>query len=50
MLYYFEDMSCDGIAGVMKKNRKQVANLLSRGRAALRSELEKEGVSGFYED
>ncbi len=50
LLYYFEDMSCEGIAGVMKKNRKQVANLLSRGRAALRSELEKEGVSGFYED
>ena len=50
LLYYFEDMSCEEIAGVMKKNRKQVANLLSRGRAALRSELEKEGVSGFYED
>lgn len=50
ILCYFEDMSYEAIAGVMKKSRKQVANLLSRGRTALKTELEKEGVSRYYED
>ena len=50
LLYYFEDMSYDAIADVMKKNRKQVANLLSRGKTALKTELGKEGVDRYYED
>lgn len=44
-LSYFEDFSYDQIAKVMHKSRKQIENLLYNARKALRSELEKEGVS-----
>lgn len=47
-LVYFEDLSCNEAAAVMRKSRKQTENLLYRGKKALRSQLEKEGFS--YED
>lgn len=43
-LVYFEDLSYDDTARVMKKNRKQVDNLLYRGKAALRNILGKDGM------
>ena len=44
-LVYFEDMSYEEAARVMKKNRKQVDNLLYRAKKELRSILGKDGVS-----
>ena len=41
-LVYFEEFSYDEAAGVMKKNRKQVDNLLYRAKAKLRTILGKE--------
>ena len=43
-LVYFEDMSYEDAARVMKKNRKQVDNLLYRAKKELRSILGKDGV------
>ena len=42
-LVYFEDLSADEAAKVLKKNRKQVYNLLYRAKAALRTILGEEG-------
>ena len=42
-LFYFENMNYADIGRVMKKNKKQIDNLLTRARAALRNELKKEG-------
>ena len=42
-LTYFEDMKPEEVAQVMKKSIKQVYNLLSRGKKALREELERMG-------
>ena len=42
-LIYFEDMSYDEAAKVMKKNRKQVDNLLYRAKKELRIILGKDG-------
>lgn len=42
-LVYFENLSCDETAKVMKKNRKQVYNLLYRAKNALRAILGEEG-------
>ncbi len=42
-LVYFEDMTANEAAQVMKKTRKQAENLILRARNALRLELEKEG-------
>lgn len=42
-LIYFEELSYDEAAKVMKKNRKQVDNLLYRAKKQLRSVLGKEG-------
>ena len=42
-LVYFEQLSCDEAAKVMKKNRKQVYNLLYRAKNALRAILGEEG-------
>ncbi len=42
-LVYFEDLSYDEAAKVMKKNRKQVDNLLYRAKIALREILGEEG-------
>lgn len=41
-LIYFEDMSYEQAGKVMKKNRKQIENLVYRARQALRKEIEKE--------
>ena len=48
MLIYFEGLSGDDAAKVMKKNKKQMANLLYRAKAALKNELTKGGYS--YEE
>ena len=42
-LMYFEDMSIEEIASVMKKNKKQVYNLIQRGKDSLKSTLERMG-------
>ncbi len=42
-LVYFEDLTYDDAAKVMKKNRKQVANLLYRAKDRLRAMLGKDG-------
>ena len=42
-LVYFEDLTYDDAAKVMKKNRKQVANLLYRAKEKLRTILGKDG-------
>ncbi len=43
-LVYFEGLTYRQTAQVMKKNEKQVDNLLRRGKAALRAKLEKEDL------
>lgn len=47
-LIYFEEMSYKDAARVMKKTVKQIDNLVTRGKAALRNKLEKEGF--VYEE
>ena len=47
-LRYLEDMSPETIAKITKRKPKQVYNLLSRGKAALKEELSSGGVT--YED
>ena len=42
-LVYFEDLTYEDAAKVMKKNRKQVANLLYRAKEKLRAILGKDG-------
>lgn len=44
-LIYYEDLSYEDAARIMKKNRKQIENLVYRARKALREVLEK----GNYE-
>ncbi len=44
-LVYIEDMSYDEAGAVMRKTRKQVDNLVQRGKRAMRPLLEEEGVS-----
>lgn len=43
-LVYFEDLSYEQTAKVMKKSKKQVDNLLYRGKERLRTTLRKEGM------
>ncbi|MBE6607713.1 MAG: RNA polymerase sigma factor [Ruminococcaceae bacterium] len=43
-LVYFEELSYEEAAKVMKKNKKQVDNLLYRAKNTLRTILEKEGT------
>ena len=43
-LVYFEELSYDEAAKIMRKNKKQVANLLYRAKAQLRTILGKEGA------
>lgn len=43
-LVYFEEMSYAQAAAVMRKTTKQIDNLLSRGKTALRDILGKEGA------
>ena len=47
-LSFFEDFSNQEIAAVMRKNERQVRNLLYRAKQSLKSILEKEGF--VYED
>lgn len=47
-LSYFEELSNAEIAEVMRKSRRQIENLIYRGKQSLRSELEKEGF--VYEE
>ncbi len=47
-LLYFEDMSYNEAAAVLRKNHKQIKNLAYRARQALKNTLEKEGFK--YED
>lgn len=42
-LVYFENMSYEEVAKVMRKNRKQIDNLLYRAKAMLRTILREEG-------
>ena len=42
-LVYFEELSYEEAGQVMKKNRKQVENLVYRGKQSLRKILEREG-------
>lgn len=44
-LSYFDGMKNAQIAVVMQKNKRQIENMLTRAKAALRKELEKEGIS-----
>ena len=43
-LVYFEDLSYEQTAKVMKKSKKQVDNLLYRGKERLRTILKKDGM------
>ena len=47
-LVYFEGFDNAGAAAVMKKNRRQIENLVYRAKQSLKSELEKEGF--VYEE
>ena len=47
-LIYFENFSNAEAATVMKKNSRQIKNLLYRAKSALKSELDKEGF--IYEE
>ena len=44
-LIYFEDMSYEQAGKVMKKNKKQMENIVYRAKIALRTVLEKEGYA-----
>lgn len=44
-LHYFDGFSVEQIGVILSKNKKQVYNLLSRARVALRKMLEKVGIS-----
>ena len=44
-LVYFEDMQHSGAATVMGKSKKQVSDLVYRGRNSLRKYLEQEGIT-----
>ena len=42
-LVYFEDFTNKEISKIMKKNKRQIENLIYRAKGTLKSELEKEG-------
>ncbi len=48
-LVYFEEMRYNEAARVMGVSPKKIDNLLSRGKQALRREMEKEGIRHAYE-
>lgn len=48
-LIYFEDMSPEEAGRVMKKNRKQIYNLIQRSREALRQKLVEEGMEQYLD-
>ena len=43
-LKFFEDLNNEQIAMVLKKNRRQIENMIYQAKQALKSELDKEGV------
>ena len=45
LLVYIEGFSAEECAGILKKSKKQIYNLLARGKAALKKQLLKEGYS-----
>ena len=47
-LVYFEGLSHAETAAVMGKREKQVADLIYRGKIALRKRLEQEGITDTY--
>ena len=47
-LVYFEGLSHAETAAVMGKREKQVADLIYRGKIALRKQLEQEGITDAY--
>ncbi len=47
-LIYFEDFSKKEVSVIMKKNERQIRNLLYRAKQSLKTELEKEGF--VYEE
>ncbi|MBR5539798.1 MAG: RNA polymerase sigma factor [Clostridia bacterium] len=47
-LAYFEGLSCREVASVLRKNSRQITNVLYRGKQALRAVMEREGAD--YED
>lgn len=47
-LTVFEELTNEEAARVMKKNKRQIENLVYRAKKALKSELEKEGF--VYEE
>lgn len=44
-LAYLDGFSVEAVCGIMNKNSKQVYNLLSRAKSALKQELQKEGIT-----
>lgn len=44
-LQYFDGFAPQEIAAIMRKNQKQIYNLLARARVALKELLEKEGIT-----
>ena len=48
-LVYFENMSYEEAAAVMKVNVKKINNLLTRGKDKLREELAREGIEEYYQ-
>ncbi len=48
-LIYMDDLSYKEAASVMGVSRKKVDNLLMKGKALLRNELEKEGITDAHE-
>lgn len=47
-LIYFEEFSNTDAAVIMKKNKRQIENLIYRAKGSLKSELKKEGFE--YEE
>ena len=48
-LFYYEGMSYEEAAGIMRVNKKRIDHLLARGRECLKAELAKEGVTDAYD-
>ena len=48
-LTYFEDLSYEDTARIMRVNKKKIDNLLTRGKKQLKEELAKEGFKHAYE-
>ncbi len=49
-LTYFEQMKPEDISSVMRKTKKQIYNLIARGKQALKAALKVEGIHELYDD